>query len=71
MRLLGGAVEGQGGGDGEAVEFGGGDAGVFEGGGLDIDFEVEDTGFGGDGAGEAPIDEGAGDLGGAENLQAA
>jgi hypothetical protein len=45
-------------GEGEAIEFGGMAPGVFEGGDLDIDFHVKDAGFGGDDAGEAPIDGG-------------
>jgi hypothetical protein len=42
-------------GDGKAIEFGGAAAGVSEGGGLDIDLDVEDAGIGGDDAGEAPL----------------
>jgi hypothetical protein len=40
----------------EAIEFGGMFAGADEGGGLDIDFDIEDAGLGGHDAGEAPID---------------
>jgi len=40
----------------EAVELGGMLAGAEERGGLDVDFDIEDAGFGGDDAGEAPVD---------------
>jgi hypothetical protein len=42
----------------DAIEFGARGAGAVVGGGLDVDFEIEDAGFGGDDAGEAPVDGG-------------
>ncbi|MCE5310605.1 MAG: hypothetical protein LLG20_23440 [Acidobacteriales bacterium] len=55
LRELGAVHEGLEG-VGEAIELGGMLASADEGGGLDIDFDIEDAGLGGNDAGETPVD---------------